>query len=83
MYHVSLHPDVEAKLYQEVVQVLGDEPVKLEHLAKLTYCTQVVKENLRLIPPAQPFTKASPTGRDRLLRSKGGERKCFFSVQRS
>ena len=55
MHHVSLHADVKAKLYQEVSQVLGDEPAKFEHLAKLTYCTQVVKENLRLIPPAQSF----------------------------
>ena len=55
MHHVSLHADVKAKLYQEASQVLGDEPAKFEHLAKLTYCTQVVKENLRLIPPAQSF----------------------------
>ena len=67
MYHISLHVDVEVKLYQEVVQELGDEPVKFEHLAKLTYCTQVVKENLRLIPPLQSFTKCSPTDHDTSL----------------
>ena len=39
--------------------MLGDEPAKFEHLAKLTYCTQVVKDNLRLIPPAQSFKKCS------------------------
>ena len=41
---------------------------RFEHLAKSTYCTQVIKENLQFIPPAQPFTKASPTDRETSLR---------------
>ena len=39
-----MHADVEANLYQEVAQVLGDVTVKFEHFVRLTYCTQVMRE---------------------------------------
>ena len=47
------------------MQVLGDEPVKFEHLAKFTCCMPVVKENLRLFPPLQSFTKCRSDSRSR------------------
>ena len=46
----------------------GASGVSRSDLAKSTYCTQVMKENLRFIPPAQPFKMASPTDRETSLR---------------
>jgi len=46
---------------------IGDAPLKFEDLAKLTYCTQVVKENLRMMPPAAQFIKNSPIDRETTL----------------
>jgi cytochrome P450 len=37
MAHITKNPEVYAKVRQEVDTVLGREPVKFEHLSKLTY----------------------------------------------
>jgi cytochrome P450/NADPH-cytochrome P450 reductase len=37
MTHILKHPDVYARIRQEVDTVLGKEPIKFEHLSKLTY----------------------------------------------
>jgi len=61
IYHLALNPQVEEKVYREVMEVVGPaEPITWEHLGKLPYCLQVVKENLRLVAPASMFTKTSP-----------------------
>ena len=60
LYHVALNPDVEEKVYNEVMSVVGDGPITWDALGRMKYCTQVVKENLRLFPPAPQFTKTSP-----------------------
>lgn len=66
-YHIACNADVEEKVYQEVMREIGDAPLKFEDLAKLTYCTQVVKENLRMMPPAAAFVKNSPIDRETTL----------------
>jgi cytochrome P450 len=52
LYLLSQHPEIEAKLYEEVQQVLGDRTATLADVEKLTYTEQVVKEGMRLYPPA-------------------------------
>jgi len=47
---VMCHPDVEARIVQEVEDTLGDEPVTYENSSKLTYVQNVIHEGLRLYP---------------------------------
>lgn len=53
-YALAANPDVAQKLYDELDSVLGDRPVTVEALHQLPYTLQVIKETLRLYPPA-PF----------------------------
>ncbi|KAB5589304.1 Cytochrome P450 family protein [Ceratobasidium theobromae] len=55
MTHVLKHPDVYAKIRQEVDTVLGKEPIKFEHLSKLTYINAVLRESLRVTPSIGEF----------------------------
>jgi cytochrome P450 len=48
---LSRHSDVERKLRAELAQVLGNGPVTLEALSRLTYLESVLKESMRLYPP--------------------------------
>ncbi|CEL62387.1 NADPH-ferrihemoprotein reductase [Rhizoctonia solani AG-1 IB] len=49
MAHVMKNPEVYARIRNEVDSVLGGEPIRLEHLSKLTYIT-VLRESLRVTP---------------------------------
>lgn len=53
MAHIVKYPDVQAKIYAEIRQVLGEEveEVKEEDLHKFTYLKAVILEVLRLHPP--------------------------------
>lgn len=51
-YEVLKHPDVLFKLRAEIDEVLGDRPVSLEDLPKMPYTLAVMRETLRLRPPA-------------------------------
>ncbi len=46
------HPEVEEKLVRELEDVLGDRPATLADLGRLAYTSCVLKESLRLYPPA-------------------------------
>jgi cytochrome P450 len=48
---LSSHPEVEAKLHEEVDRVLGGRLPTFEDLASLTYARQVLAETIRLFPP--------------------------------
>jgi len=54
MYFLSINPSVQDKLHQEVDAVLkdGKREMSTEVLAELKYTTQVIRETLRLRPPA-------------------------------
>src|SRR5256886_13543899 len=54
-YLLSQHPDVEAKLWAELEAVLGGHPPSVADLPRLTYTESVVRESLRLYPPAYGF----------------------------
>jgi cytochrome P450 len=51
-YLLAQHPEAEARLHDEVDRVLGRRPATLNDLPQLTYTSMVVKEALRLYPPA-------------------------------
>ncbi|WP_187398802.1 cytochrome P450 [Micromonospora sp. WP24] len=48
--HLDDRPDVAERLYDEIARVVGDGPVKREHLAQLPYTRMVLDELLRLYP---------------------------------
>ncbi len=51
-YLLSQHPEVELKLREELHRVLGGRAPQLEDLPRLPYTDKVVKESMRLYPPA-------------------------------
>jgi cytochrome P450 len=51
-YLLSQHPETVKALQTELRTVLGDRPPEVADLAKLTYTDQVIKESMRLYPPA-------------------------------
>ena len=75
-YLLSQHPEVEQKLRQELSQVLGGRTPQLEDLPRLPYTDKVVKESMRLYPPAWSLarTVAKETRARRLPASRGSER---------
>ncbi|CUA67141.1 NADPH-ferrihemoprotein reductase [Rhizoctonia solani] len=56
MAHIMNNPEVYAKIRNEVDTVLGKEPIKFEHLSKLTYINAVLRESLRVTPSIGQFT---------------------------
>jgi len=50
-YLLSKHPWAEAKLHQELAEVLNGRPPKYEDLERLPYTRQVIQEAMRLYPP--------------------------------
>jgi cytochrome P450 len=51
-YLLAQYPEVEAKLHAELALVLNGRAPAMDDLAHLTYTTQVIKESMRLYPPA-------------------------------
>lgn len=54
LYAISRHPDVQKKLYEEIVEIVGKDrntPLTYRHLQSLKYMELVIKETLRLYPP--------------------------------
>ena len=58
IYAMLKHPDVMKKAYEEVDRVFGgdlDVRPTYQQVSQLTYITQILKESLRLWPPAPAF----------------------------
>lgn len=49
---LAMHPEMQEKVFQEVRSVGGDGELSYEDVAELTYTEMVLKETLRLFPPA-------------------------------
>ncbi len=64
-YALSQNPEVADKLHAELDSVLGDRTPTLDDLHKLSYTLRVIKEVLRLYPPA-PFYIRDAIGDDEL-----------------
>lgn len=58
LYELLRHPNVLAKARAQVDEVLGTESARFEHLPRLGYLDQVLKETLRLWPTAPGFNVA-------------------------
>lgn len=54
------HPDILNRLKHDIEQRLGDDPISHDRLVEIPYLAQVVKESLRLYPPAHGFGR-TPT----------------------
>ncbi|XP_002007162.2 probable cytochrome P450 4d20 [Drosophila mojavensis] len=54
LYSIARHPAVQAKIYEELVRVLGNDPraaISQSQLQQLKYLECVIKETMRLYPP--------------------------------
>ena len=51
-YLLYQHPEVEAKLLEELREKLGDRAPTIDDLPRLSYAEMVIKESMRLYPPA-------------------------------
>ncbi len=60
-YLLSGHPDIEKRMHAELDAVLGGRTPTLADLPKLKYTEQVIKEALRLYPPAWTFSREAIT----------------------
>lgn len=58
-YLLSEHPEVAQKLRQELNDLLGGRTPQLEDLARLPYTDKVVKESMRLYPPAWSLARTA------------------------
>jgi len=56
-YLLSQHPKVEDKLHRELRDVLQGETPSLEDIPKLHYATSVIKEAMRIYPPAYGYSR--------------------------
>ncbi len=56
-YLLAQHPEVEAKLLAELCQVLGGRSPRVQDLPRLPYTEMVVKESMRLYPPAYAMAR--------------------------
>jgi cytochrome P450/NADPH-cytochrome P450 reductase len=59
MYELLRHPEVMKKARALVDEVLGTEAARFEHLPRLGYLDQILKETLRLWPTAPAFNVAA------------------------
>lgn len=50
-YLLSLHPEVERRLFREVADVLGNRMPVVADLERLEYATMVLQESMRVYPP--------------------------------
>lgn len=49
---LATHPDAQRRLAEEVATVVGDRSVTLADVSRLPFCDAVIRESIRLYPPA-------------------------------
>lgn len=64
LYLMARAPGWQAQVFDEVMQVVGDGPVEAQHLDGLTVTRRVLKEAMRLYPPAPVMTRLAVEGFD-------------------
>ncbi|MGH7232220.1 MAG: cytochrome P450, partial [Nitrospiraceae bacterium] len=60
-YLLAIHPEVRARLHQELADVLNGRPITGDDLPRLPYTRAVVDEALRLYPPAPAIQRRATT----------------------
>jgi cytochrome P450 len=65
-YLLSRHPAVEAKLHEELAEVLGGRTPSIDDIANLRYTRMVIEESMRLYPPAHTIGR-QPIVADEIL----------------
>jgi cytochrome P450 len=58
-YLLSQHPEAARKLHRELRDVIGGRTPQLEDMARLPYTDSVVKESMRLYPPAWSLARTT------------------------
>ncbi|KAH9513246.1 hypothetical protein Btru_034476, partial [Bulinus truncatus] len=53
-YHLAKYPTQQQLLYQELMSVLGDDQLNIDHINKMDFLKACVKESLRLTFPLAP-----------------------------
>ncbi|XP_046972876.1 cytochrome P450 4C1-like [Vanessa cardui] len=63
LINIGSHPDVQKKIYEEIIGVMGDEdrPISKTDLGKFTYLDAVLKESIRLYPVGPLVARTSTT----------------------
>jgi cytochrome P450 len=56
-YEIGRDPQAQARIYAEIVEVLGNRPIEYADVPKLTYTARVVREALRLHTPLWMLTR--------------------------
>jgi cytochrome P450 len=62
---LARHPEVEARLHEEIDRVLGGRTPEFADVASLVYARAIIDETLRLYPPVHVFSRQA-IGRDEL-----------------
>jgi len=65
LHLLSIHPDVQMKLHQEVKNILGGRAPDGESIYELRFISDVIDETMRLYPPIWAWTKRA-LGEDQL-----------------
>jgi cytochrome P450 len=52
LYLLARHPEIAARVRAEIDSVVGDAPLTMDNVVRLSFLEKVVKESLRLYPPA-------------------------------
>jgi cytochrome P450 len=58
-YLLAQHPEIEARLHDELDRVLQGRAPTMADLPQLEYATMIIKESMRLYPPAPGFARQS------------------------
>ncbi len=85
-YLLAKHPDVQERVRNEALEMLKSGKLSYESLNKLTFTTMVIKEAMRMFPPAWAMLRevAKDDVIDGYLLKKGdGVVMCAYAVQRS
>lgn len=64
-YLLAKHPDIERRVAEEAIRVLGDRAPTIEDVANLELTGRVVEESMRLFPPVWGFERQA-IGEDRI-----------------
>jgi cytochrome P450 len=57
-YLLARHPEIAARVHDEVRRVVGDRPPTADDAKELTYTTMAVRESMRLYPPGWLFARS-------------------------